>query len=300
MESTFIALELYFEHRNYLPSMMFFFALSYGLFHFYKKYKKQVLITGALIISIYSGLTYARANLWGNQLLLLSVWTENNPGSSRNYIEGHIQAHRLHRYDLAEAFIEKGIKALPDNVYIWIGLVGYNCGTGTLSRSDIDRLNALLEETSHTASDYLYKNLDLLMTVFLSSRCRDLITYDDMKEILLSTLKNPNIKKHGIRVHEMMHLMGRLELGSKNYQKARDAFLESFRIYMHPSVALQQIAIIATNGQYKLAHDYLLETREIISENFGIDKLKQSTVWDDFSYMESVLLEELESTTMDK
>lgn len=299
MESTFIALELYFEHRNYLPSMMFFFVLSYGLFQCYEKYRRAVVLVAATIVLTLSSVTYARTELWGNQLLLLSVWTEKNPGSYRNYIEGHIRAHGIHRYDLAVEFLDRGIKNMPNNVHLQIGYVGYGCGAGTIDRSDIDRLKVLIAETKSTSKDHLYKNLTRLMDITFSSRC-EFITYDDLRDIFTAALKNPNMMKHAIRLHEIMHLMGRLELELKNYLKAKDAFLQSFRFNRHPSVALQQVALLGTHEQYDLAYDYLIETKGMIYGGADIELREEMLGWNDFVYMESVLLEELKIKSIDK
>ena len=274
--------------------MMFFFALGYVLFQCYEKYKRAVILIGALIISIYGGLTYARADLWGNQLLLLSMWTEKNPASHRNYISGQLIAHRLNRPDLGGEFLENGAKALPNNVHIMLGYTGYNCVQGTLNKSDVDKLNVLLVETEDTKSDYIYRNFAQLMGVFLSPQC-EFIGYNEIKGFLTSLLKNPNIIKYNLRVHEMMHLLGQLELESKHYLKAKEAFLQSFRLHMHPDIALQQIAMFGDQDQYELAYDYLLETKDLLYGEYGIKQREQSAGWDDFAYIESILLEELKS-----
>jgi hypothetical protein len=292
MESTFIALELYFEHRNYLPSMMFFFALAHILFLCYDKYKRSVILAALTIVFTYSGLTYARSDLWGNPLLLLSVWTENNPSSSRNYIEGHVQAHRLHRYDLAQKFLERGIEALPDNIFLRIGYTSYGCGRGSLLKSDVEKLKIMLGETEQTISHYLYQNLAQLLGTSFSPDCK-LITHEDMREIISSVLNNPNILTYELRLHEMLHLMGRFELQVENYSEAKEAFLKSLLLNLNPSTALQQVALIATFEQYELAYEYLKETRELIYGRDDVELRKQSAGWEEFEYMESVLLEEL-------
>jgi len=222
----------------------------------------------------------------------LSVWTENNPGSARNYIEGHVQAHRLHRHDLAQKFLERGIEALPDNIFLRIGDTVYSCGNGTLTKSDVDTLKRMLEETEQTISHYLYQNLAQLLETSYKFPC-ELLTYDEIKDIFLSTLKNPNILKHELRMHEMLHLMGRLELKANNYLKAKEAFMESLLFNLNPSTALQQVALMGTYEQYELAYEYLIETKDLIYGKGDIEQAKQSKGWEEFEYMESVLLEEL-------
>ena len=177
-------------------------------------------MTAVTIVITYSGLTYARSDLWGNPLLLLSVWTENNPGTSRNYIEGHIQSHQRHRPVLAEEFLDRGIKALPDNVFLRIGYTAYRCGNHTLLKTDVDNLKFMLGETQQTKSHYLYQNLNQLLGTSFSAKC-EFLTDDDMREIIHTLLINPNILKYDIRLLELLHLLGHLELKAKNYSEAK-------------------------------------------------------------------------------
>ena len=295
MESTIIALELYFEHRNYFPSMMLFFAFTYYLSIFYRKYKKGVMIIAFGTMISLSSLTYARASLWGNPLLLLMVWTENNPMSHRNYIEAHIRAHNHKRYDLAQEILSKGINNLPNNIHLWIGYVGYNCATGNVTRRDIEKLKALMSETTMTTKDHLYHNLVRLLELTFSPRC-ELVTKNDVEDILLSALENPNIRKFNVRLSEITHLLGRLELEAGNYEKAYNLFLESFSFHSNTSLALQNTALLGTYEKYEIAYKYLQETKELIFGSYTEEQRLQFDSWKEFTYMESILLTELENT----
>lgn len=294
MESTYVPLELFFEHRNYLPSMMFFFALSYGLYKYYDRYKRNVIVAAFTIVLLFSSLTYARAELWGNPLMLLGIWTENNPGSSRNYIEGHVQSHRLKRPDLATGFLKRGINALPDNIFLRIGFTSYSCGNGTLLKSDVEKLKNMLAETEEAHTFYLYQNLELLLNTSFKANC-EFLTDDDLREAFHMLLENPNIEIYENRRHEILHLIGHLELKAKNYSEARKSFLESLLLNVNASTALQQVALFGTYGQYKLAHDYLIETRDLIYGEYNEEQRVNSRGWDDFLYLESIIKEELKT-----
>ena len=310
MESTFIGLELYFEHRNYLPSMMFFFALTYGLFQFYEKYRRPVILAATAIIILLSTTTYARSELWGNTLLLLSVWTKNNPGSARNYVEGHIQAHRSYRQDLAQDFLERGIENIPNNLQLHIGRISYGCALGVIERSDIDRIKVMMA-TTHSQR-YFFDTFSRLIKISSSSQC-EVVTHKDVRDLLNEGLKNPKLmnyndsdKMNPIQIHEIMHLIGLLELESGNYIKAKDAFLESFLSYNSLTSALQQVALLGSHGHYILAYEYLMKLEELIYGKGNIEQRNDSNItgdhynnkmlgWNDFAYMKSVLLKKLNS-----
>jgi hypothetical protein len=227
--------------------------------------------------------------------MLLGVWTENNPGSSRNYIEGHVQSHRLKRPDLAADFLERGINALPDNIFLRIGFTSYNCGNGTLLKSDVDKLKNMLKETEEAHTFYLYQNLEVLLNTVFRANC-EFLTYDVLREALNVLLNNPNIKIYKKRRHEILHLIGHLELKAKNYSEARKSFLESLLLNVNASTALQQVALFGTYGQYEIAHDYLIETRDLIYGEYNKEQREKSRGWDDFLYLESIIKEELKAS----
>lgn len=82
MESSVIPLELYFEHRNYLPATLLFwpFALlltSPGTYRLWR----LVLCAGFLVICLM--LTLAQARLWGNPVTSAEVWARASPSSAR-------------------------------------------------------------------------------------------------------------------------------------------------------------------------------------------------------------------------
>ncbi len=86
IESTFIGLELFFEHRNYLPVMGIILVFSVyvfrGLMAISDKSILHLALPGLLIL-ILSGVTFSRANIWQYQYTLIYIGVKNHPGSYR-------------------------------------------------------------------------------------------------------------------------------------------------------------------------------------------------------------------------
>ncbi len=297
MESSFIALELYYEHRNYLPSMLLFFAAAYYLIKLYNHRKLLSVSIISILILTYSALTYSRTALWGNPLLLMSVWTDNNPTSARNYAEAHIKANNLHRPLLAKSFLEKGVKALPEEVHLLMGLMSYSCEDGSLKKEDIEKLILLLKTTNQVKRVYLYHNLKQLIDIYTKKYCSG-FKYEDLKNILETTLQNPHIKTYTIRQQEIIHLIGRLNLTIPDYPTATDKFYQAFKLNPQPLFALQQIALLATHEQYILALEYLRKTEQNIYQSLPLEKKEKIHGWSEYKDMESRLLKEIEHNKM--
>lgn len=88
LESTFIPLELYFEHRNYLPMIGPLYSLCYYVFYFasksnIKRPDRLPFVFAGLFILISSLFTYQSATIWGNSFDLLKIWAYEHPNSSR-------------------------------------------------------------------------------------------------------------------------------------------------------------------------------------------------------------------------
>ena len=97
IESTFIPLELKFEHRLYLPSIGFYLALVLGIKAFFEKFSftktlkvknnKALIISSIFILlAAFSSMTYARNSCWVDNLTLYSDCVRKAPGKARNHV----------------------------------------------------------------------------------------------------------------------------------------------------------------------------------------------------------------------
>jgi hypothetical protein len=88
--STYIPLELVYEHRNYLPSIGVFIAL-FGLIFAWqpsdlarRSLMRTLMVAGALaLIALYAGFTALRAHIWGNPYRLAYFEATTHPDSAR-------------------------------------------------------------------------------------------------------------------------------------------------------------------------------------------------------------------------
>lgn len=93
IEGTFIPLELIFEHRNYLPSMLFFLPISIGSVHLFRMFVGKPFWRAALVATLSLVLlTQGMTVIARNQILkdVLSLWSDN--------VEKSPRLDRPHRY----------------------------------------------------------------------------------------------------------------------------------------------------------------------------------------------------------
>ena len=93
VESTFLALEMVHEHRNYLPIVGPIFAAAYYFWHWElstlaERAKWNIVL---VVLAVFSGVTYVRSGQWSNLVDHAAIEVYNHPKSDRaNYAMGRI------------------------------------------------------------------------------------------------------------------------------------------------------------------------------------------------------------------
>jgi protein O-mannosyl-transferase len=83
LESTTVPLELYFEHRNYIPLIGPVFALAAGLAQLPARWQPLVRLGTAAYALILAAVLWSVTSLWGNPDLAAEMWFIRNPDSNR-------------------------------------------------------------------------------------------------------------------------------------------------------------------------------------------------------------------------
>jgi tetratricopeptide (TPR) repeat protein len=90
LESSFVSLELVFEHRNYLPSFGIVFALAYYLVSALGRLsngRRLVYPVVGLLVVVLAFITFIRAGNWGDRFTVIEFSLRNHPNSSRTHGE---------------------------------------------------------------------------------------------------------------------------------------------------------------------------------------------------------------------
>jgi hypothetical protein len=201
MESTFIPLELTFEHRNYLPSV----GLITIVFYYLLKPTKSNIINNAVtalcitMIAISGSSTYMRSLDWSNNIRLITTEVTNHPNAPRsNYEMGKLHGQALERgTNNAELHYEKAreyfIKATDARDNFTAGLFGLILATIDANKKvDPEWINELEYRLQHTA----YEQVN---TLWLRSYARCVHTGNCNAEVIgverlfSAATKNPTV-----------------------------------------------------------------------------------------------------------
>lgn len=144
LESTVLPLEIYFEHRNYLPMLSIIFGASWAIYSVLLRFHWQASflpVIGCLALA-FSITSYTLSETWSDYWRILSTDYAEHPGSYRaktNLADALYKAGDLNR---SKKLFEESLQLFPEDIPSKLRLFLIQCELG---EADADQLNALLE-----------------------------------------------------------------------------------------------------------------------------------------------------------
>lgn len=293
LESTVLPLELYFEHRNYLPAVFLFLPVAYGLWWLRDRLKPALLLFIALaMFGSYAFATWQRTTLWGNQAQLFITWAATNPNSARAQVTAAQTWLRLDHPELALTTLEQALQRQPDSGYLATVSLGY--------QADLNRLD--VAEFKKAATRLLEQNFNGQMLPALEALVDAINAHGSQPEqaaILASLLEdlsthiNPQL---GFARRFLPFLSGKLASGQGDGEQAFLYFEAAHQGYGSVEAALRMTSILATDGHYTEAIG-MLRLAETTLENAAESSLKRprTTYRKEIQRLRAILEDDLEN-----
>lgn len=176
LESSTVPLELYFEHRNYLPAMLMFWPLALWLCNvrlarspaksvdivrpegasatsfaatasLHLPANKAKIALAVLILAGLALMTHARASLWGNSHDQALLWATLNPDSPRAQANAAGVEIGTGHAEHAIARLKGPLAESPDQSQLALNLFDAECQTGQISHATLAATRAALSNT---------------------------------------------------------------------------------------------------------------------------------------------------------
>jgi tetratricopeptide (TPR) repeat protein len=161
-----------FEHRVYLPSMLFFVPFVWAAFRGINKPKIIVSVIAALLI-VFSFWTYQRNALWNDPVAFWEDAARKSPEHFRSHTSLGISYMQTKAYDSALKPLQKALTLsppYPTEIYANIGLAYLEIGKQDLARQNLERAVSLNPNN--------FVGLDLLGTLYRKKKgCSEAIRY---------------------------------------------------------------------------------------------------------------------------
>ncbi len=166
IESSVIGLELYFEHRNYLPAAFFFMPLGLALFRLQGRLSTKTLPLVVSAPALMLGfLTHQRAELWGQPDLMTILWAQEAPYSARAQRDYAALLFNHGQQDKAFQVMNAAIHRLPNNASLLAIRLRAKMALGPVTQDDFVRYEkkiALLDCDLESLPQIKALSLDLI------------------------------------------------------------------------------------------------------------------------------------------
>ena len=273
MESGWIPLELYYEHRNYLPAMLLFWPIGLALGQPGTLRLLRV-IAAALILSALATLTSQRATLWGDGFRQAQVWAAINPDSARAQANAALYDLAHDRPRLAAARLRLSLPRHPHDIQAPLNLIGAECKLGAVQPKTLAAAEDALAHT-RVGGQASFKWFNNALTMASTHTCPGL-DYPVLQAMLDAARRNPHWRDQLGRQQDLAHLQGELDLAEGKPQQALIDFDRALAASPSPGSALQQAAYLGSRGYPKLglAHlDYYARLPPGQKPGFGMPRI---------------------------
>lgn len=274
LESSTIALELQFEHRNYLPSLFLFWPLASWLCGFQPTPQElsssdHSLLKGLLAVALFVGLalmTYARASLWGDPHSQALLWAELNPRSPRAQAYAANVEVSAGRPEMATARLKRALAISPHEVQLSLGLLTAQCATGRLEAETLD-MTATALATTRNAGGLLTSWFTRAIGSSSNPACPQL-SLQTLERLVLAAKSNPYLQGRRGSLQDLEHLQGLIQLARGNTDAALSRFNDALDQQVRIGFALQQAALLGAAGQPQHGLDHLRHYESVDEQEF--------------------------------
>lgn len=250
LESTTVPLELYFEHRNYLPSLIMFWPLARWLTQASARVGNVVVaasvrsLLGAVLVSGLAWMTYANASLWGNGRDQAQLWAALNPHSFRAQANAAQNDLERGEPEKATARLTPLLGAHPDEVQLALNLLAARCAMHSAAPEDIQR--ARMAMTSARDPGALLASWFGRAIISLRTNSCPGLDLSVLSSLVEAGAENPRFPAG--RRQDLKHVQGMIALERRDPAAALAAFDQALAIEPREGIAMQQAASLGSSG----------------------------------------------------
>ncbi|BFI96756.1 MAG: hypothetical protein RSP_22660 [Rhodanobacter sp.] len=259
LESSTVALELYFEHRNYLPALLMFWPIALWLcgaqqssmpsnnsIRSPSNWSKAKTVLAVLLVLGLALMTQARSTLWGNTRDQALLWAKLNPDSPRAQANAAQLEMSAGYPKLAIARLAPLLANSPDQAQLALNLLAAECQLGHADTAALAAANTSLA-TMRDPGSLLTSWFTRVIEQAPHPACPELNTAN-IAAMLDAVGSNPFLKGNAGRQQDLYYLKGRLALVQGKAGAALDDFNHALDLQVRPALALEQAALLGSAG----------------------------------------------------
>ncbi len=249
LESTTVALELYFEHRNYLPMLGIIIIIAYYSLKIIQQKKYTYVISAflATYIIILGLNTYNLSLKWTKPIEMVSSWLENHPNSQRtlealDYLIG--EKISINDRQKLLNLLDKSAKKSNSDSYLVFRNLTIHCKQNTLTFNNLQNATHELKQSGFVlATPSVFAGF---LNEWSNTDCGELST-DTMLRFIEDIKKITHLQK-GTFPHTLAYWQGEVQVRQGNLDEAIKAFEASYQLHKDLDLLLLQAMYLHTAG----------------------------------------------------
>jgi hypothetical protein len=262
LESTTIPLELYFEHRNYLPAMLLFWPLARVVVAWRIANWLRAAI-GVGLLALLAAITWQRASLWAQPERMAILWAAQNPASSRAQATAAIHAARSSNVAQVAPRLRVRWQQRPHDLQLALNYANAACRSHGLSANDVSAIGAALRHANE-GGQLAYRWLERAGATAWRGACRGL-DMDAVSSWIEAARRNKHFLHRPAYRQELHAAAGHLALLRAQPDAALAEFERAFAEAPSPAVLARHIAALANQGYPMHALRHLDAHRDVAS-----------------------------------
>ena len=297
VESTTLNLEIYFEHRNYLPAAFLFVPLV-AMVRDRTRAAIFVVISGAVLLGL-GGFTRYSSTVWSDYAAMVEASSHQAPTSARAQSELAKILFNNQRYDesvaVIDAAIERHSDARPQLVMTRLIIL---CKMSLLDDEQLREATAGLSQVMYDRR--LLSIYEEFVLSVVGGECPR-TTPDAVHSVFQSFLDYPmNADTESERFAQIQYFLGLLDSRSNNVRRAVEEFDQSLQAHPSVSGALNIAAVLATGHQYSEALVFVEKARELLRKGMPDPVGGRSYSEADIDELRSTILEAKKSRALEQ
>ena len=256
LESSVWPLELYFEHRNYLPAVLLAMPFAVSAARPGRQWLVAILLAW-LLASAHA--TRERASLWADELTLKLSWHQSSPASLRAAADlSALLAWHSEPALAARVIAYSQLQQKPRADLLLLEAI-YRCQAGDALPAPVEKISAALGEQPFSVQ--IAGLYPLLAQTATKGQCPQL-TLGVARAWLRALESNPHLPKRS-HLQAPLYWAGVLALRDNRAELAREAFADSLRYGPSRATAFRISAVLASHGETCMAREQLLQAQAI-------------------------------------
>ena len=266
LEAGPLNLELYFEHRNYLPSIGISILIAWFVIYGsdVKRYKVPVSVFIGIYAGMLVGITVVEASLWSNPVTQVTEWVNTKPNSDRARQELAVIYMNRGNFDKTVNIYNNMMERHDNDIYPDVSLMYIRQCRQHQPYSEKDWQNILLKsEIPLRYNPASIAALDYLVLDVIKNKCPNLEP-DLLEKLIITLVNNPDSR---MNVAYLYDFLSSLSSYRGNLEKAVEYIRNSLLNTFDADRKLREIAMLDILNRTDERNIAVMEIRNYLQEN---------------------------------